>query len=328
MQLQESRLCYSRQEDAILPSNASEDGDKNGLDLRLYLEWRSSMIGWHMNIAQTCHFDLSTVEVATYLVDQYVRRRPEIATQARDFQMLSMACLYLSAKTQEDHCLTPQQLEKLSAGRFVADEIVSMELDILMTLKWQINPPTASSYVRLLLLENETLNIYSRRRLQQLVDSHIEVALVSNRLIGVDAYRLAVAALRMALCCSTDGTSGACRYLKNLDPDTQVVEDLQAIIIEALCVSPESHPVLWEAYQSVLVEASTDDEGDEDEDDDDKTASSKDSHDSDLTPTKSTTTIQICNPSSPRTTVSAPSSKPSSEQKQLLLSTMKAVTTC
>lgn len=234
-------------------------------DLQLYLEWRSTMIRWNLNIAETCKFQLSTIEIATSLLDQYVAiltmsvtkaspafddidvdvddddvedwkpdwkptttRRSKnnhgdpIATDARRFQLACMSCLYIAAKVHEDHCLTPNQLETISSGRFEAHEIVSMEMDILKILKWNVNPPTASTTARLILSilfqqreeQPQVQKQHGRKKrpshfppfcfyddIIQLAEAHIELAMVTESIIPLDTFSVAVACLNMALRC-------------------------------------------------------------------------------------------------------------------------------
>jgi Cyclin, N-terminal domain len=184
-----------------------DDADEDPFDLPLYLEWRTCMIRWHLHIAQTCKFHTSTIEIAMLLLDQFVATAPtNVTTNARRFQMASMACLYLSAKIHEEHCLTPEQMATMSSGRFEAHEIVDMEQEILVALKWRVNPPTASSYVRVLLSQLEsqlsTKDDSNRiARILQVADAHIELALVAGSIISVDTLSIAITCLHMALNC-------------------------------------------------------------------------------------------------------------------------------
>ena len=187
------------------------------------------MIRWNLHIAETCHFTLSTIEIATYLLDQFVAlqstRSPptttttpslmtrHVASNARTFQLASMTCLYIAAKVHEEQCLTPVQLETMSNGRFVAMDLVHMEVAILTCLKWRVNPPTASGMLRLFFLApcwardvkcptnttTRTTTSHLRHNLLQVAEAHIELAMVTESIIPLDTLSVAVACWNLAL---------------------------------------------------------------------------------------------------------------------------------
>jgi hypothetical protein len=262
MQEQEERH-YNR--GLVLNSLRREDDEL--VDLPLYLKWRSTMIHWNLHLAETCRFETSTIEIATYLSDQFVAARTtSAATNAKTFQLASMACLYIAIKTHEEDGLTPRQLETMGRGRFVADDILDMERKVLMALKWRVNPPTASAAARL-----TKKNTGLRSRVLKVVDAHIALALVVKSIIPVDTFSVALTALHMALhCCGVVGVHESlptplCNSYttSKTTKKTQqsIQDDLQSVIYSSLRnpAGPTStnntviiSPILMDMYQQQM----------------------------------------------------------------------------
>jgi hypothetical protein len=238
------------------------------------------MIHWNLHLAETCRFETSTIEIATYLLDQFVATRTtSAATNARTFQLASMACLYIAAKTHAAHCLTPRQLETMSTGRFVIQEILHMERKVLLALTWRVNPPTASAAARLLLpvvLSSEKSPLLTKEKkdlrshVLQVVDAHIALALVVESIIPVNTFSVALTSLHMALrCCGVVGVHESlstllCNsYTTKTTKTTQqsIQEDLQSLVYSSLRnpAGPTStnstviiSPILMDVYQQQM----------------------------------------------------------------------------
>lgn len=185
------------------PTGHLTEGKLDGypVDFRLYLEWRRRMIVWNYSIATTCKYEKETVEMAVSIVDRFVAVQTELLTQAHRYQVACMASLYIAAKIQEPQCLAPDQMETLSGGRLRAYNIEDMEREILTAIQWRVNPPTATAFCRTFLDLVPSSMVPDRQTVLDIVESHIQVAIVDEYFLSVDASSLGFASLMNALQC-------------------------------------------------------------------------------------------------------------------------------
>jgi hypothetical protein len=67
------------------------------------------------------------------------------------FKLACMTCIYMTTKIHgvSREMILPRCLENLSRGEFNVKDVKAMEAALLPALKWQVNPPTAYSFVRI-----------------------------------------------------------------------------------------------------------------------------------------------------------------------------------
>jgi hypothetical protein len=160
------------------------------------------MVRWSYSIAQVCHFQKETVEITMSIMDRYVAVHSEILLlDAWQYQLACMACMYTASKVHESQCLTPQQMEHLSRGRFTHQQIVRKEAQILDAIQWRVNPPTAISFVQCLLESlPQAHNLPNNRTtVLEIAEAQIELALADPMFIPIKASSLALAALMNAI---------------------------------------------------------------------------------------------------------------------------------
>jgi hypothetical protein len=201
-----SHLVEIVQDDRSQEEKKTEDGDDSIIFkdkiLSVYLSWRSEMVRWSYSIAQVCHFQKETVEITISIMDRYVAVDSEILLlDAWQYQLACMACMYTASKVHESQCLTPQQMEHLSRGRFTRQQIVQKEAQILKAIQWRVNPPTAIAFVRCLVESlPQAYNLPDNRTtILEVVEAQIELALADPMFIPVKASSLALAALMNAV---------------------------------------------------------------------------------------------------------------------------------
>jgi hypothetical protein len=185
----------------------SEDGDDSIIFteevLSVYLSWRTQMVRWCYTIAQACHFQKETVEIAMSIMDRYLAVHSDtLMLDSSQYQLSCMACMYTAIKVHESKCLSPQQMEHLSGGRFTHQQIQETEVQILKAIQWRVHPPTAIAFVRYL-LELSLPELHSlpdnRKTLLEVAEAQIELALGDDLFIPVKASSLALAALMNAV---------------------------------------------------------------------------------------------------------------------------------
>jgi hypothetical protein len=119
--------------------------------------WREQMFDWACMVADSYGIvDRSGVVALSFsLLDRYVTHEMASSDATEpitrdDFQLLSMATLYISVKLIEGSKLTIDALVMMSRGFYKAQDIVVTEQEILTTLNWRLNAPTAIAFCRLM----------------------------------------------------------------------------------------------------------------------------------------------------------------------------------
>jgi len=166
---------------------------------------RKSMVDWYYQIAEFCNLNYETLAVATSYLDRFIATETgsKALIDSSYFQLAGMTALYIAVKIYEADVIDPSILSKLSHGLYSIDKIESMEMEILVALKWRVNPPTALAFVRQFLeiipsyatTYSSTMNdiVYELSQMQT------ELSLRDNRLIAVRNSTIAFASLMNAL---------------------------------------------------------------------------------------------------------------------------------
>ena len=237
-------------------------------ELPLYLEWRKKMVEWSYSIASTCKFRQETVEVALSIVDRFVAVQTALLSQAHRYQAACMASLYIAAKIHEHQCLTTRQMECLSAGRFRASDIENMEREILASIQWRVNPPTATAFCRTLLNLMPLELVPDQRTVVDLVESHIQLAIGEEYFLSVDASSLGFASLLNALQCVLGhsnlneffGYFAKALLVDGIEPSiyhssvemNRLRRKLRVLVVEALASGNILNEAMASAYQDIL----------------------------------------------------------------------------
>ncbi|CAB9510896.1 diatom-specific cyclin [Seminavis robusta] len=149
MRRQEQRgyICqdylYQQQQD-----EASQIGPLAGKPVTIAC--REKMIQWCYKVVDFCNFNRETVAIAISIMDRFMATGPgqQVARDRSQFQLVAMTSLYTAVKIHEPEVMSAELVSQLSRGAHTEDEIEDMERTILQALTWQVNPPTALSFVR------------------------------------------------------------------------------------------------------------------------------------------------------------------------------------
>jgi hypothetical protein len=117
--------------------------------------YRQQMFDWACMVVDSFGMDREVVAVSFRLLDAYMSNEvnsPAEEVTRDDFQLFSMTCLYLAIKVLEPYPrkIGMKALVDMSRGFYTVDDIAVTERDILVSLEWRLNPPTALSFTRLL----------------------------------------------------------------------------------------------------------------------------------------------------------------------------------
>ena len=87
------------------------------------------------------------VFIAMSFFDRYLSRYSVDETLT---QLVAMTCLYLAVKIHSSKKISISSIVSLSRGFFRLDQVVKMEMCIMKSLNWYLNPPTPSTFVDIL----------------------------------------------------------------------------------------------------------------------------------------------------------------------------------
>ncbi|OEU21488.1 hypothetical protein FRACYDRAFT_163467, partial [Fragilariopsis cylindrus CCMP1102] len=114
--------------------------------------WREKICKWSYQVAD--HFSLSrqVVYIALNYMDRYCAASNEhivdLLRNKNRFHLLAMASLCLAIKV---HATTESWIVdtilKLGRDKFTAEQLKTMEVDVLQRLQWLLRPPTPQVFI-------------------------------------------------------------------------------------------------------------------------------------------------------------------------------------
>jgi Cyclin, N-terminal domain len=117
------------------------------------IECRCIMVDWCYRMIDYCHLNRETVAIAINFVDRFVNsyKGKEYLINNTLYQLVTVTALYTAIKIHEMQSIELQSLTNISNGTYPLEQIEETEREMIKTLKWRMNPPTAISFVRCLL---------------------------------------------------------------------------------------------------------------------------------------------------------------------------------
>jgi hypothetical protein len=141
--------------DVIMKSTATALRPASPQDVKVMIDQtcRTAMSDWMFTVVDTLKLPREAAMIAMSYVDRFLSSRTPAASSSlqdrTEFQLTCMSCFYLAVKIHSPVAIDPQLVSQLSRGTFAVKQIEQREVDILMTLKWKVNPPTATSFISL-----------------------------------------------------------------------------------------------------------------------------------------------------------------------------------
>lgn len=116
---------------------------------------RTKMCEWCYQVVDYAMFRRETVAIAINLLDRFLssgsKRSHETIASRKQYQLAAMTTLFMSIKLFEPCKIDTALLASLSRGCYEEADFVKMENDILFSLNWYLNCPTALSFLELFL---------------------------------------------------------------------------------------------------------------------------------------------------------------------------------
>jgi hypothetical protein len=191
--------CASQ--DATAPSrvelNKSSDIDINE-------DCIATMCQWCFQVVDHYGFSRETTQVALKCLDLFLSTtagKPYLISRTQ-YQLASMACLYVAIKVHERVELDVSAFVLLSRGSYTVSQIYAMELKVLTALDWNIYPPTETAFVRafMALFPRSDMSVETKRTIYNLALHQTQIATCTYCLsVGVRPSAVALASVMNAI---------------------------------------------------------------------------------------------------------------------------------
>ncbi|CAD8123361.1 unnamed protein product [Paramecium sonneborni] len=144
---------------------------------------RAILLDWMMEVAMEFRLKRQTFHLSIFYLDSFLSKKQ---ANKQNLQLIGLTSLLIANKVEEIIPIGIKQFEIAANNGYTKDEILNMELDILFTLKWHVNPPSYTYWINWftdqwdIYAQNYDINIQFRkpneesyqlfRKLCQLVD--------------------------------------------------------------------------------------------------------------------------------------------------------------
>lgn len=150
LQQEEQYLCHDYLESQVAAAD-QHPSKKEPIDEFC----RSKMCEWIFHVIDSTRLQRETASIAMSYLDRFLCSSSQRATKARfdrkEYQLAAMTCFYIAVKIGEPFEMDASLMSRLSRGLHSAEEIASLEHDILIALRWKVNCPTPFQFVNYIL---------------------------------------------------------------------------------------------------------------------------------------------------------------------------------
>lgn len=145
------------------------------------------------------HLTREMVAVAFSYVDRFMDRQPFRCDRAA-FKLAVVTSFYIATKIMSSKQISISSLCALGRGSFTCQQVLEMEMILLTTLAWRMNPPTAQTMVTCIrtLVPRSTLPTVTEAIFQRAI-FFTELAVYDPHFISMSRYLLAVASFINAM---------------------------------------------------------------------------------------------------------------------------------
>ena len=168
---------------------------------------RETIVNWKYRVIDSFDIDREIVAQSTNNLDRYTSRCPVTACT---YQLATVTSLYIVAKLHNLHNqLSLAYFVKISDGKFTANHLQDMELKMLKTLGWRVNPPVPILHSTYLLVYALPATVPRRPLIMELTRFLTEAILTDYYFVPFKASTISIAAVFTAI--DITGESVMCR---------------------------------------------------------------------------------------------------------------------
>ena len=192
--------AIKRREDHFYPPVVMGILDLNQKQIRQYLGWRRDMASWLLDTAQLYGIHPSTVEAAQSMLDRLSTFDKDITEDFELYQLSCFVCLLIARKVNESKRLFKKsEIQELNRECFSQEELDHMEMYVLYSLNWRIQPPTTIDIADKLLDLIPYSLLPDRDAIQERLNTDLRLALVESRFLKFKASSIALASVIVQL---------------------------------------------------------------------------------------------------------------------------------
>ncbi len=114
-------------------------------------DMRAQLLDWLMEVGANFFVHRRTFQAAVNYCDRFLSKCQYVFPRHR-LQLLAITALFVAAKTEEVYPPKAHELAEATAGAFSAKDVVAYEKELMMTLGWNLTPPTADDWAEWYLL--------------------------------------------------------------------------------------------------------------------------------------------------------------------------------
>jgi hypothetical protein len=174
--------------------------DYNKKRIRDYLGWRRDMASWLLDTAQLYGIHPSTAEAAQSMLDRLATIDKDITEDFEFYQLSCFVCLLIARKMNESRKLFKKsEIQELSRECFSQEELDHMELHVLYSLQWRVQPPTTIGIADALLELIPLELVPDRAVIQERLHTLLRKAIVDARFLPFKASSIALASILIQL---------------------------------------------------------------------------------------------------------------------------------
>lgn len=187
-----SKHFFSQPEFRIVSIN--NDGVKSN--------WRGKVCNWSYAIVDYFELSRQTVAISLDLFDRFFAKRGNECDE-RCVLMASLTTLFIAIKMNETKKVRSCTLTQLCIEDFHHEDITLMEITILKSLKWMVNPPTTVDFIhQAFRLLPVNIGAPVRSAILELSCYLAELSVCDSFFVGIPRSVIAVAAISNVLDCN------------------------------------------------------------------------------------------------------------------------------
>jgi hypothetical protein len=214
----------------------------SALDTPVDASCRFVMAKWCNEIADFCNYKRETVAIAMSCLDRFMStpNGQEILLDRNLYQLASMTALYSSVKIHEQEAMDPTLVSNLSRGVHSPEAVERMEFEMLTSIQWRVNPPTAISFVRSMigLIPDEIIQACEKETILEIAKFQVEMIINEYDFCTFEESSIALACMLNAIESVTDDGMIYANFettiSKIIRADDAVLRDLRIAIYELM----------------------------------------------------------------------------------------------
>lgn len=169
------------------------------INIREKSNFREQICSWSYKIIDYFKLSRQTVAISLDLFDRFFAKRDSNWDESYTL-LASLTTLYIAIKIHETKEVKLCTLMQLCFGHFRPGNIIQMELKILKSLKWMVNPPTTVDFIyHVLKLFPMNISTSVRRTIFELSCYTAELSVSDSFFVGTPRLIIAFAAIMNVL---------------------------------------------------------------------------------------------------------------------------------